>query len=39
MFTCLNVENFLSLKNINLELNKVNILIGPNASGKSNIVR
>jgi len=39
MFTCLNIENFLSLKSISLELNKVNILIGPNASGKSNIVR
>jgi predicted ATPase len=39
MFTCLNIENFLSLKSISLELNKVNILVGPNASGKSNIAR
>jgi len=35
----LTVENFLSLKSVSLELGKVSILVGPNASGKSNIAR
>jgi len=39
MFTRLTVENFLSLKSVSLELGKVNVLIGPNASGKSNVAR
>jgi energy-coupling factor transporter ATP-binding protein EcfA2 len=39
MFTHLHVENFLSLKNVDLELGKVNVFIGPNASGKSNITK
>jgi energy-coupling factor transporter ATP-binding protein EcfA2 len=39
MFTKLHVENFLSLKNVDIELGKVNVFIGPNASGKSNIAR
>jgi energy-coupling factor transporter ATP-binding protein EcfA2 len=39
MFTRLSVENFLSLKGVSLELGKVNILVGPNASGKSNVAR
>ena len=39
MFTRLYVENFLSLKNVDIELGKVNVFIGPNASGKSNIAR
>ena len=39
MFTSLSVENFLSLRMIHLKLEKVNILIGPNASGKSNIAK
>jgi len=39
MFAHLHVENFLSLKNVYVELGKVNVLIGPNASGKSNIAR
>ena len=39
MFTKLHVENFLSLKNVDIELEKVNVLIGPNTSGKSNIAR
>jgi len=39
MFTKLHVENFLSLKNVDIELEKVNVLIGPNASGKSNIAK
>jgi len=29
------IENFMSLKNISLKLDKVNVLVGPNASGKS----
>lgn len=39
MFTQLHVENFLSLKNVDVELGKVNVFIGPNASGKSNIAK
>ena len=39
MFTKLRAENILSLKCIDIELGKVNVFIGPNASGKSNIVR
>ena len=39
MFTKLYVENFLSLKNVDIELEKVNVFIGPNSSGKSNIAR
>jgi energy-coupling factor transporter ATP-binding protein EcfA2 len=39
MFTHLHVENFLSLKNVDVELGKVNVFIGPNASGKSNIAK
>jgi len=34
----LKVKNFKSFKELNLELSDFNILIGPNASGKSNIV-
>jgi len=39
MFTKLHAENILSLKCIDIELGKVNVFIGPNTSGKSNIVR
>ena len=39
MFTTLGVENFLSLKKVHIELVKVNIFVGPNASGKSNIAK
>lgn len=39
MFKRLVVQNFLSLKSIDMELGKVNVLVGPNASGKSNIAR
>ena len=35
----LRVENFLSLRNINISLTKLNVLIGPNASGKSNFAK
>ena len=37
--TKLHIKNFLSLENIEIELNKLNVLIGPNASGKSNITK
>ena len=33
------VENFLSLRNIAIQFNRLNVLIGPNASGKSNIIK
>jgi energy-coupling factor transporter ATP-binding protein EcfA2 len=39
MFTKLHIENFLSLKNVDIELGKVNVFIGPNACGKSNIAK
>jgi len=35
----LRIENFLSLKKIEVELNKLNVFVGPNTSGKSNFVR
>jgi len=37
--TRLRVKNFLSLKDVDLELSKLNVFIGPNTSGKSNIAR
>ena len=37
--TKLHIQNLLSLKNIEIELNKLNIFVGPNASGKSNIIK
>ncbi|MCL7401747.1 MAG: AAA family ATPase [Thaumarchaeota archaeon] len=39
MFTKTHVENFLSLRNVDIELKKTNIFIGPNTSGKSNIAK
>ena len=33
------VSNFKSFKNMNFDLNKINIILGPNNSGKSNILR
>ena len=33
------INNLLSLKNIEVELGKLNVFVGPNANGKSNIVR
>ncbi len=39
MFRVLRVRNFLSLKNVDLKLGKLNVFVGPNASGKSNIVK
>jgi len=35
----LHIKNFLSLKDVILSLGKLNVLVGPNASGKSNVVR
>ncbi|MEM2441944.1 MAG: AAA family ATPase [Candidatus Bathyarchaeia archaeon] len=39
MFTRLHIQNFLSLRDVSIELGKVNVLVGPNASGKSNVAR
>ncbi len=33
------VENFLSLRNVSIRFDNLNVLIGPNASGKSNVVK
>jgi predicted ATPase len=38
MIKKLKVQNYKSLKNVELELDKFNVLIGPNASGKSNLL-
>jgi predicted ATPase len=38
MIKKLKVKNYKSLKNIEIELGKFNVLIGPNASGKSNLL-
>lgn len=35
----LSVKNFLSLRDVSITFNHLNVLIGPNASGKSNIIR
>ncbi len=35
----LDIENFLSLENVNVELGKLTVLVGLNASGKSNVVK
>jgi len=39
VFNGLSVKNFLSLRDIRVDLGRLNIFIGPNASGKSNIVK
>jgi predicted ATPase len=33
------LENLLSFKHLDLELRPLNVLVGPNASGKSNLIR
>src|ERR1700674_1226927 len=33
------IENLLSFKSLDLELRPLNVLVGPNASGKSNLIR
>jgi len=38
MIRSLHVENYLSLKDVDLELRQRNVLIGPNMSGKSNLI-
>lgn len=38
MITRLRVRNFKSLRNLDLELGSLNVLVGPNMSGKSNIL-
>jgi len=37
--TKLHAENFLSLRDFPLELGKLNVIVGPNACGKSNVVK
>lgn len=39
MIEKIHIQNFRSLKNIELQLQKVNLLIGPNNSGKSNFLK
>lgn len=39
MLTKIHIENFKSLKNVTLELQPVNLLIGPNNSGKTNFLK
>jgi predicted ATPase len=39
MLQKVNIQNFKSLKDITLDLQKVNLLIGPNNSGKSNFLK
>jgi predicted ATPase len=38
MITRLRVKNYLSLKDVDLELRQRNVLVGPNMSGKSNLI-
>ena len=38
MIKKLSVRNYKSLKNLDLELNRTNVLVGPNMSGKSNLI-
>src|SRR4030042_4213048 len=39
MIKRIRVQNFLSLKDVSLDLGLRNILVGPNMAGKSNIIR
>lgn len=39
MLSKIHIENFKSLKNVTLELQPVNLLIGPNNSGKTNLLK
>jgi predicted ATPase len=39
MLERIHIENFKSLKDVTLELQQVNLLIGPNNSGKSNLLK
>src|SRR5574341_1507997 len=38
MIKNLNVKNYKSLKDLDLELGRANVLVGPNMSGKSNLI-
>ena len=35
----LEVENFRSLRKVNLPLNELNVLVGPNGAGKTNVLQ
>lgn len=35
----LHIENFKSIKNLDVKFNKINAIVGPNNAGKSNIMR
>lgn len=39
MLQRIRIENFKSLKNVTLDLQRVNVLIGPNNSGKTNVLK
>jgi len=39
MLQRIHIENFKSLKNVTLDLQRVNVLIGPNNSGKTNVLK
>ncbi|WP_428658106.1 AAA family ATPase [Runella sp.] len=39
MLQRIHIENFKSLKNVTLDLQRVNVLIGPNNSGKTNLLK
>ena len=39
MIEHIHIENFKSLKNVSLDLQRVNVLIGPNNSGKTNFLK
>ena len=39
LFSRIELENLLSFKHLDLELRPLNVLVGPNASGKSNLIR
>src|SRR5712692_624417 len=38
MIKRIKVRNFLSLRDVNVELRSTNVLVGPNMSGKSNLI-
>ena len=39
MLKRVSIQNFKSLKDVTLDLQKVNLLIGPNNSGKTNFLK
>lgn len=38
MITRIRIQNFKSLRNLDMELGRTNVLVGPNMSGKSNLI-